>query len=138
MPATGASGVQVQLLPQRLVGPAGMKPLHVDAVGNHADLRRRAAFVRRQVAAVRLGHGDEGVGQRRQQAVGQLHVVGQPVECRAEQITGTPASQAASRPQNILSPPVPTVTTASIRRRRISRASRQSTRDVVLVRPAGP
>ncbi len=42
---------------------------------------------------------------------------GRPVECKAEQITGTPASQPANRPQNILSPPVPTVTTASIRRR---------------------
>ena len=52
---------------------------------------------------------------------------GRPVECNAEQITGTPASQPASRPQNILSPPVPTVTTASIRRRRINRVSRQST-----------
>ena len=59
---------------------------------------------------------------------------GRPVECSAEQITGTPASQPASRPQNILSPPVPTVTTASIRRRRISRVSRHSTRNVVLVR----
>ena len=42
---------------------------------------------------------------------------GRPVEWIAEQITGTPASQAARRPQNILSPG-PTVTTASIRRRR--------------------
>ena len=32
---------------------------------------------------------------------------GKPVECNAEQITGTPDSQAANRPQNILSPPVP-------------------------------
>ena len=38
---------------------------------------------------------------------------GQPVECKALTITGTPARQAASRPQNILSP-APTVTTASI------------------------
>ena len=51
---------------------------------------------------------------------------GRPVEWIAEQITGTPASHAASRPQNILSPR-PTVTTASTRRRRISRASRGRT-----------
>ena len=58
---------------------------------------------------------------------------GRPVECSAEQITGTPASQAASRPQNILSPPVPTVTTASIRRS--PHQSRQPPKhaDVVLV-----
>src|SRR3990172_10352563 len=53
---------------------------------------------------------------------------GRPVECNAEQITGTPASHPARRPQNILSPPVPTVTTASIRRAPTNRASRHSTR----------
>jgi hypothetical protein len=52
---------------------------------------------------------------------------GQPVECRALQITGTPANWAAIRPQNILSP-APTVTTASMRFRFISRASRKRTR----------
>ena len=76
MPTTGASAGQAELLPQRLVGRPRTEPLHVDAVGDHADLRRRAAFVRRQVAAVRFGHGDKGVGDRGQQAIGKLHAVG--------------------------------------------------------------
>ncbi len=52
---------------------------------------------------------------------------GQPVECRADRITGTSARQAAIRPQNILSP-APTVTTASICRRRIKCCKRIMTR----------
>ena len=51
---------------------------------------------------------------------------GQPVEWSADKTTGTPATRAARRPQNILSP-APTVTTASIRWRRKSRSSRPST-----------
>ena len=77
MPAAGAAGVQAQLLLQLVVRPAGMEPLDVDPVGNHANLFCRTAFVLGQVAAVRFGHGDERVGQRRQQPVGQLDVVGQ-------------------------------------------------------------
>ena len=95
---------QAQSPPQAPGSAAGTELLHVDAVGNHADLRRRAALVRGQVAAMRLGHGNKGVGERGQQAIGQFTRSGRPVECSAEAITGTPASQAASRPQNILSP----------------------------------
>ena len=36
---------------QRPVGPAGVEPLHVHAVRDHANLRRRATLVRGQVAS---------------------------------------------------------------------------------------
>ena len=73
----GRRRVQTQFLLQSLARRARMKPLGVNAVGNHDDLAGGAAFVFGQVAAVRFGHRDESVGQRRQQAVGKLDVVGQ-------------------------------------------------------------
>ena len=54
-----------------------MKLLHVDAVGNHADLAGRAALVRGQITSMRRGHGNEGVGQRGQEAIGPFDPVGQ-------------------------------------------------------------
>ena len=78
MPTVGRVCLQAKLLLQRPIGPARVEPLHVNAVGDHANLFGRATLVRRQIAAVRLGHGDEGVGQRRQQAIGKLDVVRQP------------------------------------------------------------
>ena len=110
------------------IGPAGMEPLDVDAVGNDADLSRpgnlRAPPDSRPCGSATAMKASVSGASRR---LGNSTWSGRPVECSAEQITGTPASQPASRPQNILSPPVPTVTTASIRRRRNSRVSRQST-----------
>ena len=67
---------KVELLAQFGIGRPRAEPIHVNAVGNHAEFRRRTAFVLGKVTRVRLGHGDEGVGQRRQQAVGELHAVG--------------------------------------------------------------
>ena len=71
-----STGRQAELFPQHFVGRLRAESLHVDAIGNHVDLRCRAAFVCRQVAAMRFGHGDKGVGDRRQQAIGKLHAVG--------------------------------------------------------------
>ena len=53
---------QVQFALQAGIGPAWMKPLDVDAVGDDSHFVRRAAFVVGQVTTVRFGHGDEGVG----------------------------------------------------------------------------
>ena len=94
----------------------GRNRSHVDAVGNHADLVGRKMLDLDQMPRMGLGHADERIGPAGQepQRLSRPIVSGQPVECRAEQITGTPASRAAIRPQNILSP-APTVTTASIR-----------------------
>ena len=76
----------------------GAKPLDVDAVGNHAHFPPRKPLALDQVLAVCVGHGDEGVGDRREQAIQPADAVwpARGMQCRChDRHAGTPGGQPA-------------------------------------------
>ena len=120
-------GHQAELLRSRLLGQRGWKRSASTPLGITRIFSAGQPSLRGQIAAVRFGHGNERVGAAAP-AAGWATRRGRAGRSSARPSKSPARRQAepASRPQNILSPH-PTVTTASIRRPRNSRASRQST-----------
>ena len=113
--------VELKLFAERLARPARVELLDVHTVGDpRRSLSGGHPSCLRKIACMRFGDGHKSVGNRSQEAVQEFDVVGNTGSNELPMSAPEPRpSLPARRPQNILSPPVPTVTTASISRDRV-------------------
>ena len=120
MPTTGASASIPNSRRTAATSRSGANFAVSTPLGITATRSAGKAFVLDQVLAVRRGHRDERVGDRRQHPVQPADAV-RPARAvqRRNDHRHADSRRAAIRPQNILSP-APTVTTASIFRLRNS------------------